>query len=136
MKKHIGLWIDYRKAVIVTVGGEGEVVKEIASDIEKHVRFSSSDSNDGSLEDIHNRQFGNHLDKYYDTIIAMLGDGDTIQIFGPGEAKGELETRMEGKKLGERIVRIETVDKMTDRQITAKVRQYLRRQKAQSVGRA
>jgi hypothetical protein len=44
-------------------------------------------------------------------------------IFGPGEAKGELEKRLVNKGLGGRVVGIETVDKMTDRQIAAKVRQ-------------
>ena len=50
--------------------------------------------------------------------------GRSILIFGPGEAKGELKKRLEGDKLGGRIVSIETVDKMTDRQIAAKVRQH------------
>jgi hypothetical protein len=135
MHKHIGLWIDHRKAVVVTVSNEGEVVKEIASDMEKHVRFSSKASEDGSSEDVRDRQFDNHLNSFYDTVITMLEDGETIQIFGPGEAKGELEKRLEGNELGERVVRVETVDKMTDRQIAAKVRQYLRQKKAQSAGK-
>jgi hypothetical protein len=132
MKKHIGLWIDHRKAVVVMVSNEGEVVKEIASDMEKHVRFSSGTSEDGSSEDVRDRHFDNQLNNYYDAVIALLGDGETIQIFGPGEAKGELDKRLENKGLGECVVRVETVDKMTDRQIAAKVREYLRRQKAQS----
>ena len=125
MKKRIGLWIDHRKAVVVTVGDQGEEVKEITSDMEKHVRFSSTGSEDGTSEDVRDRQFGNHLDKYYDVVIAVIGDGDSIQIFGPGEAKGELEKRLESKGLGGRILSVETVDKMTDRQIAAKVRERL-----------
>jgi hypothetical protein len=42
-------------------------------------------------------------------------------IFGPGEAKGELQERLEKCNLGGRIVSDETVDKMTDRKIEAKV---------------
>jgi hypothetical protein len=42
---------------------------------------------------------------------------------GPGEAKGELKKRLKSQELGGRIVGIETVDKMTDRQIAARVRQ-------------
>ena len=125
MKKRIGLWIDHRKAVVVTVGDQGEEVKEITSDMEKHVRFSSTGSEDSASEDVRDRQFGNHLDKYYDVVIAVIGDGDSIQIFGPGEAKGELEKRLESKGLGGRILSVETVDKMTDRQIAAKVRERL-----------
>jgi hypothetical protein len=45
-------------------------------------------------------------------------------IFGPGEAKGELTKRLERIDLSGRIVSVETVDKMTERQIAAKVRRY------------
>jgi hypothetical protein len=48
-------------------------------------------------------------------------------IFGPGEAKGELKTRLESHKLGGRIVAVETVDNMTDNQIAAKVRDYFQK---------
>jgi len=123
MNTAIGLWIDHRKAVIVIVSDEGEEVKEITSHMEKHVRFSSGNSSeDGSSEDIRDRQFGNRLNSYYDEVIALIRDADSIQIFGPGEAKGELEKRLESKGLKGRIVGVETVDKMTDRQIAAKVR--------------
>ena len=124
MKKGIGLWIDHRKAVVVLVSGEGEVVKEITSDMEKHVRFEEGPTMAGSSEDRRERQFGNHLNSYYDAVIAVIHDGDSIQIFGPGEAKGELKKRLESKELGGRIVSVETVDKMTDRQISAKVREH------------
>ena len=41
-----------------------------------------------------------------------------------GEAKGELEKRLEHEGLKAHIFAIETVDKMTDRQVSAKVREY------------
>jgi molybdopterin converting factor small subunit len=125
MKKEIGLWIDHRKAVIVVVSDKGEEVKEIVSHMEKHVRFASGDSEDGSSEDVRDRQYRNQLNNYYDSVITFICDGDSIQIFGPGEAKGELKKRLESKGLSECIVGVETVDKMTDRQIAAKVREYL-----------
>jgi hypothetical protein len=49
---------------------------------------------------------------------------DAILIFGPGEAKGELEKRLASKRLGAKVVGVETADKMTDHQIEAKVRQH------------
>jgi hypothetical protein len=118
------LWIDHRKAVVVMVSNAGEVVKEITSHMEKHVRFSSGASEDGSSEDVRDRQFENHLNSYYDEVIALVRDADSIQIFGPGEAKGELVKRLEHEGLKEHILAIETVDKMTDRQIAAKVRDH------------
>ena len=127
MEKEIGLWIDHRKAVIVIVTAEGEEVKEITSHMEKHVRFSSGHSEEGSSEDVRDRQFDNRLTSFYDAVIAVIHDGDSAQIFGPGEAKGELKKRLESGSFKGHILAIETVDKMTDRQIAAKVRQHLQK---------
>ena len=122
MHTEIGLWIDHRKAVIVIVSDEGEQVREITSHMEKHTRFAGRGSEHGSDEDMRDRQFDNHLNAYYDRVIAAIRDGDSIQIFGPGEAKGELQKRLESEGLKGRIVGVEAADKMTDRQIAAKVR--------------
>ena len=122
--KKVGLWIDHRKTVVVIVTDEGEETRLIESDMEKHVRFASGSSEDGSAESTRDRQFASHLGGYYDKVIACIRDAESILIFGPGEAKGELEKRLESKELGGRIVGIETVDKMTDRQIAARVRQH------------
>lgn len=54
---------------------------------------------------------------------------ESILIIGPGEAKGELVKRLEADDIGGRIVGIETVDKMTDRQIAERVRQQFHLQK-------
>ena len=124
MKKRAGLWIDHRKAVIVIVTDEGEEIKEIASNIEKHIRFTGWTASEvGSTEDMRDREFGNHLNSYYDRVIAVLRDADSIQIFGPGEAKGELRKRLEHEGVKGHVLAVETADKMTDRQIAAKVRE-------------
>jgi hypothetical protein len=124
MKKQIGLWIDHRETILVTIGEHGEETRRIESGMEKHVRFSGgAGSRDHSADDQRDRQFTEHLNNYYDEVISHLRDAESILIFGPGEGKGELKTRLESQKLGERIVGIETEDKMTDRQIAAKVRQ-------------
>jgi hypothetical protein len=131
MKKEVGLWVDHRKAVIVTIENKVELVKEIKSDVDKHVRFSSgttskaSNNPQGSTsEDVRDRQFGNQLKEYYEGIVAMIRDADSIWIFGPGEAKGELENLLKHEGLGDHIVGVETVDKMTNNQIAAKVRDH------------
>lgn len=126
MKKQAGLWVDHRKAVIVLITETGEEIKTITSNMEKHVRFTSgTGSEDGSSEDVRDRQFGNHLNTYYDEIIAVIREADSIKIFGPGEAKGELEKRIELEGLKAHILSVEAADKMTDHQILAKVRERL-----------
>ncbi len=127
MKKQAGLWIDHRKAVIVVLSddGEEEETKTIESGMEKHVRFTGGDgSEDGSSEDVRDRQFGNHLNSYYDQVIAVVRNMDAVQIFGPGEAKGELEKRLKNEGLKDHAISVEAADKMTDRQISAKVREH------------
>jgi hypothetical protein len=124
MKNKVGLWIDHRKAVIVIVTDKGDETKEITSDMDKRVRFSGGAFEAGMSEDMRDRQYVNLLNSYYDKVIAYLREAESIQIFGPGEAKGELESRLEKEGLKGRVVEIETVDKMTDRQIAAKVRQH------------
>jgi stalled ribosome rescue protein Dom34 len=123
MKKEAGLWIDHRKAVIVTVTEDGLETKQIQSNLDKHVRFSSGSSEDGEAEDMQDRQFVNRLNSFYDEVIAAIRDVESILIIGPGEAKGELVKRLERDEIGGRIVGLETVDKMTDRQIAERVRQ-------------
>jgi hypothetical protein len=127
MKKDIGLWIDHRRAVVVIVSDNGEEVKEITSNMEKHVRYSDDYSEGGSSEDVRDRQFENRLNSFYDTVVAFIHDGDSVQIFGPGEAKGELKKRLESGGFKGHILAVETVDKMTDRQIAAKVREHLQK---------
>ncbi len=123
MKKEIGLWIDHRETVIVVLTDGAEETRRLKSGMEKHVRFSGGAQTE-TAEDMRDRRFTNHLNKYYDEVIAHIREADSILIVGPGEAKVELKTRLESEGLGERIVGIETVDKMTERQIAAKVRQH------------
>jgi hypothetical protein len=130
MSTKVGLWIDHKKAIVVAVTDKVGEVALIISAVEKQARRSLSSRQEGSYEplqvpadDSRQRAYTGHLNIYYDAVIASIRDAESILIFGPGEAKGELKKRLEGLNLGGRIVGVETVDKMTDRQIAAKVRQ-------------
>jgi hypothetical protein len=137
VKKEIGLWIDHREAIIVILTDGGEEIVHLTSNNEKHIRFSGSSHSktpeglkEVTSEDQRDRRFGNQLNRYYDEIIAAIRDAESIQIFGPGEAKGELEKRLDHAGLKQHVLAIETVDKMTDRQISAKVREQFLTQSA------
>jgi stalled ribosome rescue protein Dom34 len=123
MAREVGVWIDHRKAIIAILAGKTEQLLQVTSNMEKHVRYSGAAQED-SAEDQRDRRFTGHLNKYYDQIIASIRDADSILILGPGEAKAELQERLGNAGLGGRIVGVETVDKMTDRQVAARVRQH------------
>lgn len=123
LKRKVGLWIDHRKAVIVSITGDLEEIKSIKSNMEKHVRFSGEAQED-SEEDIRDRRFASHLNKYYDEVISFIRNAESILIVGPGEAKVEFKKRLESEKQIGRVVGLETADKMTEPQIAEKVREH------------
>jgi len=125
MTSEAGVWIDHKKAVIAIIAGESEEIRQVTSNMEKHVRYSRAAQED-SAEDQRDRRFTGHLNQFYDEVIACLRDAGSILILGPGEAKVELETRLTKEAPHGRIVGVETADKMTDRQVAARVRQRFR----------
>lgn len=121
MNKKVGLWLDRNKAVIVSIAHNIEAKRIITSDMAHYVLYSSVVPGDGAPENIRDRRFWNHLNEYYQQIVAHIQDATEIQIFGPAEAKFELKKHLEDQGLSERIVSMEDADKMTDLQIATKV---------------
>ncbi len=131
MKTSAGLWIDHREAVIVFVSAKGETTKVIKSNVEKQqgriggVRsMAPYEALRVPADDRQQSSFTVHLNGYYNKVAAAIRDVKSILIFGPGEAKGELKRRLGKYKPSKSIAEVETMDKMTNRQIAAKVREY------------
>ena len=127
MKTTVGLWIDHRKAVIVFVTGQEEEIKLISSDIEEPHGLSGASVR---ADDVRQRVLTEHLNNYYDEVIASLRQAEAVLLMGPGEAKGELKKRLERHPRNGRLIEVETVDKITEPQIVAQVREYARQQSA------
>jgi hypothetical protein len=123
MNRKVGLWLDHKKAVIVSITNDGEERRIITSDMEHYVRYSSNVPGDGSEEDVRDRRFWNHLGEYYEKVIAQIGEAKSIQIFGPGEAKYELRKRLESKGMLDNIVSVDDAGSLTDRQVAKRVRE-------------
>jgi hypothetical protein len=126
-----GLWIDHRKAVIVSMTAHGDTTRLIVSRVEKQLgRFGglrSTTPYEAQLVPADKRQeqrFHGHLAVYYDAVIAAIRGADAILVFGPGEAKVELRQRLAKTGRPGQVVAFETFDKMTDREIAAKVWQH------------
>lgn len=123
MNHKVGIWIDHKKAVIVSASADGVTTKTLESDVESHPHYAGQQ--DGGGEKKYEERHTQHLDRYYDEVIHQLTDADELLIFGPGEAKLELKERLRRSKAHpERIIGIETTDKLTDPQIVAKVKEH------------
>ncbi|PZV12870.1 MAG: hypothetical protein DCF20_16965 [Pseudanabaena sp.] len=128
----VGLWIDYRKTIIVSVMEKWEEIKKVVPISERCYQYSIDStlkSGDSPLHvpvnHIPQRIFEKQINIYYDEVIANICDASSIFIFGSNTAKDELKYRLEMNRLGDRIVGFETVDQMTERQISAKISQQV-----------
>jgi hypothetical protein len=130
--KKVGIWIDREKAFIVTIEDEKESLKRIDSGVEKHIRASGGSRSKSAygpqdvgperkLEERRKHQ----SQRYYQAIAKAVRDAGKILLFGPGEAKVELEKEIKkSKALAFRVVGVEPADRMTEKQIAAKVREH------------
>jgi stalled ribosome rescue protein Dom34 len=132
MSRYAGIWIDHRNAVIVILAGEDQSIIKVESDAEGHYRLkggahskSKIGSQDSMPENKREGRYKHHLQEYYKQVMDAVRDANSIILFGPGEAKHEfLKELGKEKALSGKIAAVETVDKMTDPQIAARVREY------------
>lgn len=133
MKTNIGLWIDHRKAVIVLESHAGEEIHVIWSDADRqpgriHGERSTAayEAQQVDADDVSERKFTAHLHQYYVEVVAYVRHAETLLVFGPGEAKGQLVKELEKALTKDCVMKVETADKMTNRQIAAHVRDHFR----------
>ena len=123
MNHMAGVWIDHKKAVIVSSSERHVTTQTVESDVAAHPHYAGQQ--DGGGEKKYEERHGQHLDRYYEEVIRQLTDADELLIFGPGEAKVELKERLgRAKGHSELSIGIETTDKLTDPQIVAKVKEH------------
>jgi stalled ribosome rescue protein Dom34 len=140
MNTNAGVWIDHREAMIVFVSKQGLETKKIASNVEKQLgRFEGARSTQPQeaqripTENSQKRDFMNSLQQYYDRVFKEIVNVEGVLIFGPGAAKNEFKKRIEKNWSQDRLLVLETADKMTDNQIAAKVREFFRKPAAAAI---
>ena len=123
MNHNVGVWIDHKKAVIVSIVADHVTTTTLKSDVGPHPHFSGSQEGGGEkkYEERHNLR----LHQYYDEVISQIGQPDALLLLGPGEAKLQLQDRLGRSRASlERIVAVESADKLTDPQVVAKVKEH------------
>lgn len=129
MTTQAGLWIDHREANLVLLSETGEKTQQIKSNVEKQLRRSGDSQRPSKRQmapaaDRRERGYMGHLANYYREVLSAIRGADSIFIFGPGEAKGELRKHLLKQHRSERIVGFEAADRMTKRQMSKMVREF------------
>lgn len=126
-----GIWIDHKEAMLVLLTDAGEAIQKISLTEEKPATSDGKSRpkqkytpNDFVAEDRLERKTDAALKAYYDRVLASIQGVTSILVLGPGEAKLEFQKRIQAKKLKGVTVEIETADKLTDRQLVAKVQKH------------
>jgi stalled ribosome rescue protein Dom34 len=131
MATNAGVWIDHKQAIVIRITDAGTEIKKIAFNLGQQARPNrgrrskqSHTPNDFVAEDTLQRRIENDRKHYFDEVIDSTQGAAAVLILGPGEAKGEMLKRIKSKKRNSRNVEMETADKMTERQLIAKVRTH------------
>ena len=130
MGKFVGIWINNRKALIVSLEKGLEQHQTLESHAVRHVRLpgepkgmSHPEKADGKYQDA--------LRTYFNEILENIKGAKEIFICGPGMAKENLKKLLlESGESEARIVAMETADKMTDNQVIAKAKEVFAQEKA------
>jgi len=127
--KNLGIWLDKRKALIITLDKDKEMDKTVYSAIEDY-KVTANRHKGGAQEIVKDRTYlereKNQFKAYFKEIIPNLVSADAILIVGPGETGEKL-----GKELKEhyppvraKVREIRKADSMTDNQVKALVRDF------------
>ena len=75
-------------------------------------------------DDSRQRALTGDLNQYYDAVIEALPRDVSLVLIGPGEAKGEFHKRMVKTLPAAHISAVQTADKMSDKEVIARVRAH------------
>lgn len=132
MIRKAGIWIDTKKAVIIFLKKNSEVIKVVNSLIEGRERIPG----EKKLFSKFNVQFSNTEQKkekhkehdvkiYLENVVNELKNTDEVVLFGPAEMKKELENFLLKTALPKPIIkRVEATDSMTRNQMVAWVKNF------------
>ncbi len=128
-----GVWLDFRKALIVTVNGNDTTMEVMNSDVEEFNPKGGSGSStpygpqDSISESTYLERRKQQEKKYYRKIMQELADADSFIILGPAEARVGLEKAVEAEKgMNTKLAAVLSEESMTDNQVQALVRDYFR----------
>lgn len=130
--KNLGIWIDKKKAKVVSIESGNESLDTIVSDVEDfHVGGGSGSRLKGGPQDVvkdnkYLEREKHQLAEFFKDVVMCIADADAIVIFGPAQTGEKLYNLLLEKhsQFHHKTISIEKADNMTDNQIMAWVRNY------------
>lgn len=131
-KKKVGVWIDHREAILVSMEGRGSKVEHIVSNVESRYRPSGGNKSGGLSvaqdvwkEKSADERLKHQYHRFYGQVIAKTGQANKIFIFGPGEAKRELASEIQSLKGPHvKIADVQPSDRLPEKRIVEKVEAF------------
>jgi peptide subunit release factor 1 (eRF1) len=118
--RQVAIWVDHNEAFLAKFKNDQLTrEEEIDSNVDPHTH--------GGGWSQHRIEAHRHeqLKHYYDEIVDHLGSVDKILILGPGQAKHELQVRIEHYKgLRGKVVALHPSDKITEEQFLAEAEEF------------
>jgi len=121
----LGIWIDRKKAVIVSVARDHSAVTHLRSSLRPHGDYHGAQ--DGGGEKKYEARHEQGVAHFLDAVARHVERGDEVLILGPGESKGALARRIRQiKALKSVATKTSAADKLTDAQLVAAIRRRYR----------
>lgn len=132
MLKHVGIWMDKRKAIIIVIHPEGELMTTIRSNVEEfHPKGGSGTRLKGGPQDVvqdskYMEREKHQYKEYFKNVISSLPEFDSLVVFGPAQTGHRFDKELAtlNHSLHNKLVGVETADSLTDNQVVAWVKEY------------
>ncbi len=133
--KRTGVWLDHSKAKLIMLHEGAVQITTIHSPYVRHLRIRGQKSDISVYQNLFgsNREVTKHhikqneLHSYYKDLEKRLADCDEILLFGPTEAKNELNNfLLKNKKFNGISITVKNSAYMTEHQMVAFVRKFFK----------
>lgn len=130
MEKKVGIWLDSKKAYIISIINGKEKLEIIESDVDTKTRYEGEEKSFSRLggqlvnpQKKKTKRKGHQLKSYFQNILKKTVDAEKIYIFGPAEAKiGLKKEYKKHKRYQDKLLKVENSDNLTENQMIAQVR--------------
>lgn len=130
--KKVGIWIDHRKAVVIQIIDGVESRGIIKAAVERRIgpsggwRMKTPWGPQATVDERRREgRYQHQLARFYKDVITRIGHPDQLLVMGPAAAKNEFADLVaRSPELRDIPFAIEAADKMSERKIAARVREY------------